>query len=97
MKKPAGSTAGFCLFDFARALLTVALTGEGFFGTALFTRFQVKRMPLDLFYDVFLLNFTFKTSQSAFKRLAILKMDFCQLNSPAFNDELQFFNDELQL
>jgi hypothetical protein len=25
------------------------------------------------------LNFTFKTSQSAFKRLAILKMDFCQL------------------
>jgi hypothetical protein len=25
------------------------------------------------------LYFTFKTSQSAFKRLAILKMDFCQL------------------
>jgi hypothetical protein len=36
-------------------------------------------MPLDLFYDVFLLYFTLKTSQSALKRLAILKMDFCQL------------------
>ncbi len=36
-------------------------------------------MPLDLFNDVFLLYFTFEPSQSALKRLAILKMDFCQL------------------
>jgi len=36
-------------------------------------------MPLDLFNDVFLLNFTFESSQSAFERLAILQMDFCQL------------------
>lgn len=80
MKKPARESGLFVkLFNLTRALLTVALTGKGFFGPALFTWFQVKRMPLDLFYDVFLLYFTFKTSQSAFKRLAILKMDFCQL------------------
>ena len=36
-------------------------------------------MPLDLFNDVFLLYFTFEPSQSAFERLAILQMDFCQL------------------
>ncbi len=35
-------------------------------------------MPLNFFNDIFLLNFTLETSQSAFERLAILKMDFCQ-------------------
>ncbi len=36
-------------------------------------------MALDLFYDIFLLDFTLETTQSAFERLTILKMDFCQL------------------
>ncbi len=36
-------------------------------------------MPLDFFYNVFLLNFTFEASKSTFERLAILQMDFCQL------------------
>ncbi len=36
-------------------------------------------MPLNLFNDIFLLYFTFEPSQSAFERLAILQMDFCQL------------------
>jgi len=67
------------LFDFARTLLAIPLAGESFFGTALFPGFQVERVPLDLFNDIFLLYFPFKPSQSAFKRLAILQMDFCQL------------------
>ena len=67
------------LFNFARTLLAIPLAGESFFGAALFPGFQVKRMPLDLFNDVFLLYFTFEPSQSAFERLAILQMDFCQL------------------
>jgi hypothetical protein len=73
-------TAGFqFLFNFARPLFAVALAGEGFFGAAFFAWFQVERVPFDFFYDIFLLNLTLKTSQSAFERLAILKMDFCQL------------------
>ncbi len=36
-------------------------------------------MPLDLFYDIFLLYFAFEASKSTFERLAILEMDFCQL------------------
>ncbi len=36
-------------------------------------------MPLDFLNDIFLLNLTLKPSQSAFQRLTILKMDFCQL------------------
>ncbi len=80
MKKPASCASGLLvLFNFAWALLAVALAGESFFGATLFTRFQVKRMPLDLLNDVFLLYFTFEPSQSAFERLAILQMDFCQL------------------
>jgi hypothetical protein len=71
--------AGFYLFHFAWALFAVALPGESFFGPAFFTWFQVKRMPFDLFNDIFLLYFTFEPSQSAFERLAILQMDFCQL------------------
>ena len=67
------------LFNFARPFFTVALAGECFFRSSFFTWFQVERMPLDLFNDVFLLYFTFKPSQSAFERLAILQMDFCQL------------------
>ncbi len=67
------------LFNFAWALLAIALASEGFFRAAFFSRFQVERMPFDLFYDIFLLNFTFEASKSTFERLAILQMDFCQL------------------
>jgi hypothetical protein len=79
-KNPPVSAGGFfILFNFARTLLAVALAGESFFCTALFPGFQVKGMPLNLFNDVFLLYFTFESPQSAFQRLAILQMDFCQL------------------
>ncbi len=73
------------LLDIARTLLTIALAGESFFGTALFSWLQVERMALDFLNDIFLLNLALKTPEGAFERLAILQMDFCQtLNSPAF-------------
>jgi hypothetical protein len=40
-------------------------------------------VSLNFLDDIFLLNFALKSSQSAFERLAILQMDFCQTkNSP---------------
>ena len=50
------------LFDVSRALLSVPLAGQSFLGPALLTRFQVEGMPLDFFYNVFLLNLAFKTA-----------------------------------
>lgn len=67
------------LFDFARAFFAVTFARQRFFRPALFTRFQVERVPLDLFDDIFLLHFAFETAQSAFQRLAFLQMHFCQL------------------
>jgi hypothetical protein len=36
-------------------------------------------VPLDFFYDVFLLDFAFEAAQRTFKSFALLQMDFCQL------------------
>ncbi len=86
-RNPMG-TGGLCCFvrlqllEIAGPLLAVALAGESFFCAAFLSWLQVKRMPLDFFYDVFLLNFALEATQCTFKRLAILQMDFCQLNSP---------------
>ncbi len=52
---------------FAWALFTIALTSKSFFSTALLSRFQVKRVPLDFLYDIFLLNLTFEAAQRIFK------------------------------
>ncbi len=44
-------------------------------------------MPLDFFYDIFLLHFALKSPQRAFQRLAILQMDFCQLEFTTFRKD----------
>ena len=49
-------------FDLARAFLAVTLTRKRFLRPAFFTGLQVEGMPLDLFYDIFLLNFTLETT-----------------------------------
>lgn len=36
-------------------------------------------MTLDFLNDIFLLNLAFEAAQSAFERLAVLQMHFCQL------------------
>ena len=73
-----GLLKGKGLFNFARALLAVALPGEGFLRAPLFSWFQVERVTLDFFYDIFLLYFTFEAPKGAFQGLAILEMDFRQ-------------------
>ena len=60
------------LLDVSTSLLAVAFTGQCFFGPPLFARLQIKRVPLDLFYNVFLLDFTLEPPEGAFYRLAIL-------------------------
>ena len=50
------------LFDVSRALLSVSLAGQSFLGPALFTWFQVEGMPLDFFYNVFLLDLALETA-----------------------------------
>jgi hypothetical protein len=35
-------------------------------------------VPLDFFYNIFLLDFSLETAQSAFQRFALLQMNFCQ-------------------
>ncbi len=67
------------LFDVSRTLLAISLPSERFFRAPFFARLQVKRVPLDFLDNVFLLYLAFKPPQSAFERLAILQMDFCQL------------------
>ncbi len=69
----------FLLLDFARTFLAIALACQRFLRAALFSRFQVKRVPLDFFHDIFLLDFAFETAKSAFECFAVLQMDFCQL------------------
>ncbi len=70
---------GETLFEISRALFAVALAGKGLFGATLFTRFQVKRVPLDFLNNVFLLNLAFEAAQRTFKSFTILQMDFGQL------------------
>ncbi len=67
------------LLDVAGTLLAIALASESFLGAALFPRLQVKRVPLDFFHNIFLLDFAFETAKSTFESFAVLQMDFCQL------------------
>ena len=66
------------LFEIAWTLFAIPLACESFFGAPLFTRFQVKRVPLDFLYDVFLLDFAFESAQCTLERFALLDMDFRQ-------------------
>jgi hypothetical protein len=60
------------------SLLAAALAGQRLFYTELFARLKVKRMPLYLLDDVFLLNFALETAECVFQRLALLQSYFCQ-------------------
>ena len=51
------------LFDLPATLLPVTLPGESCLDTFFFSRLQIKRMPFDLFDDVFLLHFSLKATE----------------------------------
>jgi hypothetical protein len=46
--------------------LTVPLARQSFLHAAFFTWFQIEGMPLNLFDDILLLNFSFEAAQGAF-------------------------------
>ena len=53
------------LLDVLASLLAVAFARQRFLGALLLAGLQVKRMPLDLFDDVFLLDLALKPAQRA--------------------------------
>jgi hypothetical protein len=63
---------------FLTNLLTITLAGQRFFHALLFAGFQIKRMTLYFFNDVFRLNLAFKPPQRVFERLTFLHSNLCQ-------------------
>jgi len=54
------------LLNLPAILLPVPFAGQRLLGTELLTRFQVERMSLDLFNDVFLLDLSLEAPESVF-------------------------------
>ena len=59
-------------------LLTVPFAGKRFFDALLLAGFQVKRMTLDLFNNVFGLDFALEAAQGIFEGFAFLYANLCQ-------------------
>lgn len=73
---------GLRLLHVPGSLLPVALPRQRLFRSALLTRLQIKGMSFDLSNYVFLEDLALKAPQSAFHRLAVLQVYFCQLKPP---------------
>ena len=63
---------------FLTDLLAIALASERFFDALLLAWLQVKRVTLDLFDNVFGLNFALETAQGIFERFTLLNSNLCQ-------------------
>jgi hypothetical protein len=61
---------------FSPELLPIPFAGEGLFGPALVTGFQIEGVLLDVLDDVFLLNLPLEPAESAFNRFALLDLYF---------------------
>jgi len=75
-----------CSIRFAvpRTLLTGAFACQGCLGALLLAGLQIVRVPLDVFDDVFLHDLSLEALERALQALALVKTNFCQLNSPRF-------------
>jgi hypothetical protein len=62
--------------------LASALASERGFYAFLLAGFQVKRVALDLFNDVFLLHFALEAAQSVFEGFTLLQSNFRQTDTP---------------
>jgi hypothetical protein len=71
--------AARCLFHVPASLLPVPFTGKRLLDPQLLTRFQVKRVPLDFFDNVLLLDFALEAAQRVFQRFALLQLYFSQI------------------
>jgi hypothetical protein len=66
------------LLNFPAVLLPVSFTGQRLLGPELLTWLQVKRVPLDLFYNVLLLDFALEATKGVFQGFALLQLYFSQ-------------------
>ena len=60
------------LLDVSTSLFAIPLASQGFLGSPLFAGLEIKRVPLDLFDNIFLLDFTLEPPEGAFNCLAVL-------------------------
>ncbi len=58
--------------------LAVTLASERFFDALFLTGLQIEGVTLDLFDDVFSLNFTFEAAQGVLERFTFLNANLCQ-------------------
>ena len=70
------------LILFLANFLTSALTSQRGFHAFLFTGFQVKGVALDLFNNIFLLDFALEAAQSVLKGFTLLQPNFRQTKTP---------------
>lgn len=70
------------LLDFLVSFFPIPLASQRFLGALFFAGLQIKRVTLDLFNDVFLLDFSLEAPQGALQRFAILDKYFSQSRSP---------------
>jgi hypothetical protein len=66
------------------SFLAIALSRQRFLNALLLARLQIKRVPLDLFNDVFLEDLALETLECALQALAFVNLNFSQRNSPRF-------------
>jgi len=67
------------LLNLPAILLPVSFTGQRLLGPELLTWLQVKRVSLDLFYNVLLLDFALKAAKGIFQSFTLLKLYFSQI------------------
>lgn len=86
------------LFGLASLLLACPLPRERLLRATLVARFQVERVLLDIFDDVFLLDLTLEAAQRALDGLAVLHLDFSQiwLSPPLPGEQCCSHNDRRQ-
>ena len=74
-----GSITG--LIGLVASLLPGPFASQGFFHSPLFSRFQVERVFLDFFDDVFLLDLALESTQRVLEGFPLLKSYFSQTSN----------------
>src|SRR5512133_3302326 len=86
--RPVPQTVTNELLDLPARFLAVPLARERRFDTSFLARFQVERVPLHLFDNVFLLHFPLETPEGVFEGFALLESNFrqsCYTSHPTKN------------
>lgn len=73
------------------ALLTVALSRQGFLHSFLLARLEVKSVPLDVLDDVLLEDFSFEALECAFQAFAFVNVNFSQ-RATSVSNQIRVFS-----